>query len=396
LTETRSEELLAAVAELAPLIAASADDSERSRRLAPSAVEALSHAGLFRLWVPRSLGGAEVDAATLIRVVEALSRVDGAAGWCVTIASNSSLPAGYLPAAAARHIYADDPLLVTGGTWPPLGQAVAVDGGYRVTGRWPFASGCHHTRWLEGGCRIIEQGAPRLEANGSPAVRILYLPASSCEILDTWDTSGLRGTGSHDFTATDVFVPADHTVSFHEPPVEKGPLYAFPIIVLSWTSIAAVSLGIARHALDILTEVSRSKVAMRSQRALSQSSIVQIDLGRAEGLLRSGRALLHETIDDVWQAVSAGTQLGVRDRAMLSLAATHAANSAIEAVNLACRAAGSASLYTAPGLERCQRDVRAVGTHIAVAYPNYELVGQALLGFDMRMTSMMRMDERYE
>ncbi|HLY47297.1 MAG TPA: acyl-CoA dehydrogenase family protein [Stellaceae bacterium] len=391
-----AEELFARVDKLAPVIAASADESERLRRLAPAAVETLSHAGLFRLWVPRSLGGAEVDAATLVRIVEAISRIDGAAGWCVTIASNSSLPAGYLPSAAARHIYGDDPLLVTGGTWPPLGQAVAVNGGYRVTGRWPFASGCHHTRWLEAGCRIIEDGTPRLEANGSPVVRILYLPASSCEILDTWDTSGLRGTGSHDFTAQDVFVPTDHTVSFHEPPVEKGPLYAFPIIVLSWTSIAAVSLGIARHALDILTKVSQSKVAMRSQQALSQGSVVQIDLGRAEGLLRSGRALLHQTIDEAWQIVTAGKQLAVGDRAMLSLAATHATSSAIEAVDLACRAAGSASLYTNSKLERCQRDVRAAGTHIAVAYPNYELVGQALLGFNMRMTTLMRADERYD
>jgi indole-3-acetate monooxygenase len=396
LTEALSEELLARVDGLAPVIAASADESEHLRRLAPSAVEALSRAGLFRLWVPRSLGGAEVDAATLVRVVEAISRIDGAAGWCVTIASNSSLPAGYLPSAAARHIYGDDPLLVTGGTWPPLGQAVPVDGGYRVTGRWPFASGCHHTRWLEGGCRIIEEGRPRLEANGSPVVRILYLPASSCEILDTWDTSGLRGTGSHDFTAQDVFVPADHSVSFHEPPVENGPLYAFPVIALSCTSIAAASLGIARHALDILTEMSRSKVAMRSQQALSQSPVVHIDLGQAEGLLRSGRALLHQTIDEVWKVVSAGKQLDVRDRAMMSLAATQATNGAITAVDLACRAAGSASLYTASLLERCQRDVRAVGTHIAVAYPNYELVGQALLGFDMRLTTLMRADERYE
>jgi indole-3-acetate monooxygenase len=166
--------------------------------------------------------------------------------------------------------------------------------------------------------------------------------------------------------------------------------------VLSWTSIAAVSLGVARHALDILTKVSQSKVAMRSQQALSQSSVVQIDLGRAEGLLRSGRALLHQTIDEVWQMVTAGKQLAVGDRAMLSLAATHATNSAIEAVDLTCRAAGSTSLYTTSRLERCQRDVRAVGSHIAVAYPNYELVGQALFGFDMRMSTLMRADERYD
>jgi alkylation response protein AidB-like acyl-CoA dehydrogenase len=388
--------LLATVEDLAPLIEASAEESERSRRLAMPVVEAMSRAGLFRLWVPRALGGAEADVATVVRVVEAVSRIDGAAGWCLTIAGNTSLPAGYLPPQAARDIFAGDPLLVTAGTWPPLGQAIAVEGGYRATGSWPFASGCQHSRWIQGGCRIIDGDRPLLEANGSPVVRVLHFPAASCEILDTWDTTGLRGTGSHDFTVSDVFVPDSHTVSFHEPPVEKGPLYALPIIALSATSIAAVSLGIARRAIDILTEVSRVKVAMRSQQVLSQSAMLQVDLGRAEGVLRSGRALLYETIHEIWQVVCAGELLSVRDRAMLSLAATHATNSAIQAVDLAFRAAGSASIYTHTRLERCLRDVRTVGHHIAVARPNYELVGQALLGFDMHATSLMRADERFE
>jgi alkylation response protein AidB-like acyl-CoA dehydrogenase len=396
LSENRAASLLSAVEELRPLIESAVDENEISRRLALPVVEAMSRAGLFRLWVPRALGGTEADVATVVRVVEAVSRIDGAAGWCMTIANNTSLPAGYLPPQAARDLYDGDPLLVTAGAWPPFGQAVVVEGGYRATGRWPFASGCQHSRWIQGGCRIIDGDKPLLEANGTPVVRVLHFPAASCEILDTWETSGLRGTGSHDFTVSDIFVPAEHAVSFHAAPMEKGPLYAFPIIALSATSIAAVSLGIARHAIDILTELARVKVAMRSQQALSMSSMLQVDLGQAEGLLRSGRALLYQTIDEVWRVVGAGEPLGVRDRAMLSLAATHAANSAIQAVDLAFRAAGSASIYTNTRLERCLRDVRTVGHHIAVARPNYELVGQAMLGFDMRATSLMRADERFE
>jgi alkylation response protein AidB-like acyl-CoA dehydrogenase len=388
--------LLATVEELVPLIEASADENERARRLATPVVEAMSRAGLFRLWVPQALGGAEADVATMVRVVEAVSRIDGAAGWCMTIASNTSLPAGYLPPQAARDIYAGDPLLVTAGTWPPLGVATAVEGGYRANGRWPFASGCQHSGWIQGGCRIMEGDKPLLEANGTPVVRVLHFPAASCEILGTWDTSGLRGTGSHDFTVSDIFVPAAHTVSFHAPPVEKGPLYTLPIIALSATSIAAVSLGIARHAIDILEETAGVKVAMRSQQVLSRSAMLQVDLGRAEGLLRSGRALLFETIDEIWRMACDGQLLGVEDRALLSLAATQATDSAIQAVDLAFRAAGSASIYTNTRLERCLRDVRTVGHHIAVARPNYELVGQALLGFDMRATSLMRADERFE
>ena len=394
--EIFSSGLLAKVEELAPLIEASADESERSRRLALPVVEAMSRAGLFRLWVPRSLGGAEADIATVVRVVEAVSRVDGAAGWCLTIAGNTCLPAGYLPSRAARDIYARDSMLVTAGTWPPIGQAVAVEGGYRATGRWPFASGCQHAGWIQGGCRIFDGDKARLEANGMPAVRVLFFPAASCEILDTWDTTGMRGTGSHDFSVNDVFVPNERTVSFHARPVEEGPLYALPIIVLSSAPIAAVALGVARRAIDILTEISRVKVAMRSQQVLSQSAMLQADLGRAEGLLRSSRALLYQTIDEIWQIVSAGGLLSVSDRAMLSLASTHAASSAIQAVDLAFSAAGSASIYTRTRLERCLRDVRTIGHHIAVARPNYELVGQALLGFDMNPTPLMRADERYE
>ena len=344
----------------------------------------------------RSLGGAEADIATVVQVVEAVSRIDGAAGWCLTIAGNTSLPAGYLPSRAARDIFASDPLLVTAGSWAPFGQAVAVEGGYRATGRWPFASGCQHAGWIQGSCRIIDGDKPRLEVNGRPTVRVLFFPASSCEILDTWDTSGMRGTGSHDVTVSDVFVPDDHTMSLHAPPVENGPLYALPIIVLASAPIAAVALGVARRAIDILTEVSRVKVAVRSQQVLSQSAMLQADLGRAEGLLRSGRALLYQTIMEIWQIVCDGRLLGVSDRAMLSLASTHAASSAIQAVDLAFSAAGSASIYTRTRLERCLRDVRTVGQHIAVARPNYELVGQAHLGLDLSQTPLMMLDERYE
>jgi indole-3-acetate monooxygenase len=389
-------ELLFTVEQLAPIIEAHSDESEHSRRLAMPVVEAMSLAGLFRLWMPRSLGGAEADVVTVVSVVEAVSRIDGAAGWCMTIAGNTCLPFGYLPSQAARGMIGQNPQGITAGAWPPLGQAVAVPGGYRATGRWPFASGCQHSDWIQGGCRVIDGEKPLMEPNGTPSERVLFFPAAACEILDTWDTAGMRGTGSHDFTVQDIFVPTEHTVSFHAAPVETGPLYALPIFAVAAASIAAVALGVARRAIDILTELAKVKVALRSQQALSQSAMVQADLGKAEGILRSGRALLLQTIDETWKVVTSGELLGVGDRAMLSLAATHATDSAIQAVDLVFRAAGSASIYTHNRLERCLRDVRTVGHYITVARPNYELVGQALLGFDMRATSLMRRDERYQ
>src|SRR5580704_11034017 len=169
---------------MAPQIQASAEESERTRRLPMPLVEAMARAGLFRLWIPRALGGEETDPMTLVRVIEAISQVDGATGWCLMIGSLYGLFGGCLPAAAAHEIYGRDPLVITGGAFRSAGQAIAVDGGYRVTGRWAFG------------------------ADGTPAVRILFFPAADCEILDTWQSVGLRGTGSHDYAVTDLFVPA--------------------------------------------------------------------------------------------------------------------------------------------------------------------------------------------
>src|SRR4051812_12847732 len=223
---------------LVPQIQASADEIERLRRMPLPLVEAIAKAGLFRLWVPRRLGGEEADAATLVRVVEEISRADGATGWCVAIGGEYGAFGGYLQADAAREIYGD-PQVRTAGALRPFGNAVVVDGGYRVTGRWPLGSGCQHSQWITGGCRILDGDQPRLRANGSPLVRILLFPAADCEILDTWHSIGLRGTGSHDYTVTDIFVPAERSLSFQEPPVEPGPLYAIPTMALFGAVLAA-------------------------------------------------------------------------------------------------------------------------------------------------------------
>ena len=310
------------------------------------------------------------------------------------IGGNTSLPAGSLPRDAAHEIYRDDPLIVTAGTWPPLGDAAIMDRGYRVTGRWPFASGCHHAAWIQGGCRVTEDGRPRLGPDGAPVVRVLYFPAAACKILDTWHTGGLRGTGSHDYEVADLFVPAAHAVSFQAPAVEAGPLYALPIIGLSATAIAAVALGIARHAIDIIVEIAGIKISSRSQQPIARQAQLQTDLGRAEGLLRSGRALLYQTLDEMWQLALEGQTPGVAERAALFLAATQAAQNANTAVDLMFGAGGSAALYTRGGLERCLRDIRTAAQHIAVAPGNYEMFGQVSLGLDVSAIPLLQVDDR--
>jgi alkylation response protein AidB-like acyl-CoA dehydrogenase len=246
---------------------------------------------------------------------------------------------------------------------------------------------------MVGGCRIFDGEQPRLQADGTPVTRILFFPAAACEILDTWYAARLRGTGSHDYTVTELFVPTAHTLSFQEPPVQRGPLYALPTIALFATAIAAVPLGIARHAIDTLMELAASKIVSRSRQVLQQHAMVQADLGRAEALLRSGRAFLYETLGEAWQVVTAGEPLTGTQHALLWLAATQATTAAQQAVDLMFSAGGSASVYTSSPLERCVRDIRTAGQHVSVVPSNYEMVGQALLGFDMR-TTLLAIDDR--
>ena len=391
---TAPSTFLDAAKRLTPQIHGFAVEIERSRRLPLPLVEAMAQAGLFRLWIPRALGGEESDPMTLVRVVEEVSRADGAAGWCVAIGGEYGAFGGYLPPDSAYEIYGSDPFVRTAGALRPFGNAVAVDGGYRVTGRWPLGSGCQHSAWMVGGCRVLDGAEPRLGADGTPITRLLFFPTGECEILDTWHSIGLRGTGSHDYTATDVFVPAARSLSFREPPVEAGPLYAIPTIALFGAVLAAVPLGIARHAIDILLELAGTKIASRSRQVLREDVTMQADLGRAEALLRSGRAFLYEALSEAWQVVSAGETLSLAQRAMLWVASTHAATAAKQATELMFSAGGSASPYTNGGLERCVRDIHAACQHLTLAPPNYQMVGQALLGSDMRATPLLFMDDR--
>jgi indole-3-acetate monooxygenase len=214
-------------------------------------------------------------------------------------------------------------------------------------------------------------------------------------VIDTWCTAGLRGTGSHDYVVTEVFVPAERSLSFREPPVEPGPLYALPLIVYGSICIAAVPLGIARHAIDALAELAGVKTPTASRNLLREHALVQRDLARAEALVGAGHAYLYQTLEEAWRAVCAGRALSDRQRAMLWLAGTHAEACATEAVDLMFSAGGATAVYATSPLERCLRDIRTAVQHIAVVPNNYLMAGQALLGFDMNQTHLY-LDHRGE
>ena len=235
---------------------------------------------------------------------------------------------------------------------------------------------------------------PRLRREGTPLTRILFFPAAHCEILDTWYSIGLRGTGSLDYAVNDVFVPAGRSLSFRDQPTEAEPLYAMPTIALFATVLAAVPLGIARHAIDLLRDLANTNIASRSRQSLREDDTMQASLGRAEAALRSARSFLYETLGEAWQAAFNGEVSHVAQRASLWLASTHAAVAAKQATELMFDAEGSASPYANAGLERCLRDIHAAGQHVTLAAPNYQMAGQAFLDLDMRASLLLFMDDR--
>jgi indole-3-acetate monooxygenase len=386
---TAAASVLDAVQRLAPIIRQHADTAERERCLPKPVVRELVDAGVFRMLVPRALGGDEIEPLTACRVVEEISMQDGAAGWCAMIGACNSHFGGLMPIAGAREVYADRDVVLAG-TFRPTGVAVAVDGGYRLTGCWPFASGIMHSHWLMGGCRILDGDRPRMTSAGAPEMKLLFLPRAEATVIDTWHTGGLRGTGSHDFEVKDVFVPASRSLWFTDRPIEPGPLYSFPAIAFFSTLIASVSLGIARHAVEAFKALASVKMPTGSQELLRASPVAQSHLGQAEGLLRAGRAFLFESLADAWAIVNRGEPLSWLQRGLLWLSSTQAATQAVQAVAIAYRAGGASSVYTSTQLERCLRDIRTASQHLTVMPTNYEVAGQLFLGADMSATQWNR------
>jgi alkylation response protein AidB-like acyl-CoA dehydrogenase len=342
----------------------------------------MAEARLFALWLPKAFGGPELNLVDYIRVIEELARADASAAWCATVAACYSRIAGYLQPEIAREIF-DSGRTVVAGTINPSGKAFVVDGGYRVTGRWPYGSGILHSTWTLGNCIVHDREGPRRTSGGAPDIRLAIFPTSAVEVIDTWHVSGLRGTGSHDYRVADLFVRDDHSIScFDAKPLQPGTLYAVPMITVLSVAIAAVPLGIARTAIDAAVELAQVKTPFRSSFLLRNMATFQAAVGRAEALWGSARSFLLATVGDLWDEVSSGGAASMRQRVRVRLACTQAAQSAAQAVDLMYNAGGSTSLYESSRLERCFRDVHACTQHIATSTDSYEVGGRVMLGLD--------------
>ena len=374
---------------LAERIRAAGDEIERSRRLPPAIAAAMKEAGVFGMTMPRVWGGPELDPLTQFRVIEALAMADGSAGWCAMIGCDGGYVTAFLDQDVARAMYPDI-LVATGAAATTTGKAVRVPGGYHVSGRFPFVSGCQHCEWLWAGCTVIENGVPQVDGNGVPETRQCLMRLSQCEILDTWHTTGLRGTGSNDVAVHDVFVGQEHSFSFQDPELIKrsGPLYAFPFLFVAKGS--APALGIARHAIDAVIESAAGKPARRytvgerveAPKMLRDDVYVQEAVGRAETLLAAARAYFFDVMGDLWATLTDGRQPSERQLALFTSAFTHIVGVCVEVVQLVYKATGGGAVYQKGPLDRCLRDVLTMNQHVIGTLRTYEMAGRLLLGLE--------------
>lgn len=378
-SEVRS--LLDVARKLAPEIQSYADEIEAERELPRPLFEALADAGMFHMALPRALGCPEIDLPTYIQVIEELGKADASTAWVINQGGIFATYAARMPHDIARAIWIDTPRSVVANTPAPTAQAVVVPGGYRVTGRQGFSTGCRHASWLAAHAQIIENGNPRLLENGQPETRFLFVPVTDAERLDTWHVRGMRGTGTHHFAVHDVFVSSEHSVlAAAAPLIETGPLYQIPRGLVFGSGDAAVALGVARASLTAFYELAGAKSPRRMRGLLRDQPMVQADIGYAEAHLRSGRAFLTEAVGDLWASVSATGTMSLEQRATLRIAATHAMWLAVQVVDTLYNAAGATSIYEGHALQRAFQDIHVISQHLQARRAHYELVGRYWLG----------------
>ncbi|MGQ3028546.1 MAG: acyl-CoA dehydrogenase family protein [Ferrovibrionaceae bacterium] len=373
---------------MAPDIAARSGEIEAARRLPADIARRFAAAGFFRMAVPAAVGGLEVEPATLFRTIEAVGQADASAGWCVTIGATTGVTAAYLAPDEARGLYGD-PLAITGGVFAPMGRATVEPDGYRVSGRWQWASGSANCHWLMGGSILLDDGKPRLLPNGMPDARMMIFPAGEATLIDSWHVSGLCGTGSGEMEVQGILVPRARSVSLMtDRPTASGALYAFPVFGLLALGIAAVMLGNARGAIDDLVELAGGKKPQGSPKTLAERPTALVTLAVAEPALRGARAFFYEAVAEAWEKARGDGEIGVAERAALRLAATHAARTAARVTRDMYDLGGGSSVFLASSLQRRFRDGHVGTQHLMVSPPTLELAGRVLMGLPTDATQL--------
>lgn len=376
---TTPEEIIARVE---PVIRQHAASGEIERRLAPEAVAAMIDAGVFRSWIPKALGGLELDPLSVLRLFEGIAHADGSAGWVASNSTNATLLGQILPDAGAAEIFSDPKVLLGGAGFPP-GAAVPVEGGYRVTGQWNFGSACDFATWMLGISLVMDGEAPRLGPDGNPVMAFLFFKTAEIEIVDNWNTLGMRGTGSHDFRVENLFVPERCSALVgpfdHPGAAYKGPLYRMGFW-LDAIRIAITALGIARAALDAFLELAQRKLPNGLQSVLADRSVVQDQVARARAMIEAGRATVYQSVGDAWAFVQSGPRITTNEGISMALASSFGVELAVQAVDILQGLAGSTGFRAEHPFQQYFRDIHTINQHALANASRFESIGKIMLG----------------
>ena len=374
---------------LGPAIDAAADEIERTQTFPEPLLTQMHDARICRMLLPRSAGGDQVEPWVYLRAVEELGRHDGSVAWNVFVANSAALIAPFIPLESAREIFSNPRAVIA---WGPPNQhkAVAVPGGYRVTGEWHFASGQRQSTWMGAHCNVIEpDGALRLNRFGRPTVRTLLYPRAHATPIHNWNTLGMRGTASEGYALDNLFVPEAFAGTREDPSLRRdtGPLYAFTMQGLYAVGVAAVAFGIARAMLDDFIALATAKTPRGLQR-LADSPVVQSNMAQREANLGAARAYLVEILKDVWDRADDVEPIGVQDRALVRLGCAHAIRTSIEIADHVYKAAGTTAIFLGSGFERRFRDMHTLSQQIQSRDAHFEAVGRVLFHGDPDGTFM--------
>jgi indole-3-acetate monooxygenase len=380
--------LLESARRLAPMVRECAGETDANRQLPRPLFEALADAGLFLMCVPREIGGGEIDFPTYVRVIEEIGKADASTGWALNQGSTFGTYGARFQKDVARSIWIDTPRSVVANTPGPTAKAVVVPGGYRVTGRQPFSTGCRHASWIAANGQVIENGEVR-KRNGQPEARYFLIPVAEVELLDTWHTRGMRGTGTHHFEVKDVFVPEERTVFPRGAAQVSGGLrYKIPLTLAYAGGDAMVALGVARGCIDAFFELAGSKTPRYVQGLLREQPVAQFAVGKCEAWLRSCRAFLVEAIGELWDELTSTGELTLERRAIVRLASTHAIQTAGRIVEEIYRHCGATAAFDGNIIQRYFQDIHVITQHVQGRVAHYELIGQHWMGLPIDETRL--------
>ena len=370
---------LEAARDLGPLIRKTAGEGDLNRELSKEVAEAITDGGFFRMLVPRSLGGYEMEYPDYLKVVQAFAEADGSTGWCVNQNCVLPLQSVKLPESTAREIWSDERAVLANG--PPIQTEVtSVEGGYRLSGSWRFSSGCHHANWMVALVPKNKIGA-RMRSRSEDDL-LLVVRKEDVKLLDVWDVNGLRGTGSFNFEIDNLFVPESYTFDWGAPPWDDGPLYGMPMTLIFSSGFGCVALGVARAGLDAAIKLGIGKRAEREGSLLRDKATFQRAIGQAEATWRSARAFLFEAAEGAWESVYKSGALTLEERIKIRLASTHAIRTGAQVADMAYNLCGSDAIFEHNPIQRRFQDAHVITQQIQGRMEHYEKAGQFFLGME--------------